>query len=175
MTIELDSLDRAIIAELEQDGRRAFREIARSLDVSEGTVRSRFRRLEDGGILKITAFADPGRFSTARLALLFLKVAPEHHDHVVTELTACAEVSYVSTTLGRADVFAQVLTADDTELWRFLQERVRPLDGVIETECMLEVAVHKLWFDKNGSAGGAARPQSRAAAPLGPRALNESP
>ncbi|MFJ3669510.1 Lrp/AsnC family transcriptional regulator [Streptomyces sp. NPDC090106] len=152
MGIELDDLDRAIIGELEQDGRRAFREIARSLDVSEGTVRSRFRRLEEDGVLKITAFAEPGRFSTARLALLFLKVAPEHHESVVARLTACREISYVSTTLGRADVFAQVLTADDTALWRFLQERVRPLEGVLETECTLEVAVHKLWFDKEGPA-----------------------
>ncbi|MGW1006929.1 Lrp/AsnC family transcriptional regulator [Streptomyces sp. NPDC002520] len=155
MTAELDDLDRAIIAELEQDGRRAFREIARSLDVSEGTVRSRYRRLEDAGVLKITAFADPGRFGSARLALLFLKVAPEHHNSVVDLLTACPEVSYVSTTLGRADVFAQVLTADDAELWRFLQERVRPLEGVMETECTLEIAVHKLWFDKNGVRGNA--------------------
>ncbi|MFJ4621105.1 Lrp/AsnC family transcriptional regulator [Streptomyces sp. NPDC088812] len=131
--------------------------MARSLDVSEGTVRSRFRRLEEGGVLKITAFADPGRFGTARLALLFLKVAPEHHASVVDHLTACGEVSYVSSTLGRADVFAQVLVADDSALWRFLQERVRPLDGVLETECTLEVAVHKLWFDKDGSGrpGGA--------------------
>ncbi|MFB6959013.1 Lrp/AsnC family transcriptional regulator [Streptomyces sp. NPDC056309] len=153
MSIELDDLDRAIISELEEDGRRAFREIARSLEVSEGTIRSRFRRLEDAGVLKITAFADSGRFSTARLALLFLKVDPAHHDGVVESLTACREVSYVSTTLGKADVFAQVLTADDTELWTFLQERVRPLQGVLETECTLEIAVHKLWFDRNGNSG----------------------
>ncbi|WP_455360642.1 Lrp/AsnC family transcriptional regulator [Streptomyces sp. SYSU K21746] len=144
---ELDDLDRAIIAELEQDGRRAFREIGRSLNVSEGTVRSRFRRLEEAGILKIAAFADPGRFRHGRLALLFLRVAPEHHDAVVAALCSYAEVSYVSTMLGRADVFAQVLVADDTELWEFLQRRVRPLEGVLDTESTLEIAVHKLWFD----------------------------
>ncbi|MER8034823.1 Lrp/AsnC family transcriptional regulator [Streptomyces hydrogenans] len=149
-TTELDDLDRAIIAELEQDGRRAFREIARSLEVSEGTVRSRYRRLEETGVLKITAFADPGRFDTARLALLFLRVTPERHDAVVEALAARPEVSYVSTTLGRADVFAQVLATDDAALWRFLQEHVRPLEGVTETECTLEIAVHKLWFDRNG-------------------------
>ncbi|MDQ8702594.1 Lrp/AsnC family transcriptional regulator [Streptomyces sp. LHD-70] len=144
---ELDDLDRAIIAELEQDGRRAFREIARSLDVSEGTVRSRFRRLEESGVLKITAFADPGRFSQGRLAQIFLRVAPDHHDAVVAALCACVEISYVSTTLGRADVFAQVLVADDRDLWEFLHRRVRPLEGVTDVESVLEVAVHKLWFD----------------------------
>jgi len=154
---ELDDLDQAIITALEQDGRRAFREIARSLDVSEGTVRARFRRLEDAGILKIAAFADPGRYRDGRLALLFLRVAPGRHDAVVASLTAHPEVSYVSTTLGRADVFAQVLLASDTALWAFIQTHVRGLEGVLDTECVIEVAVHKLWFD-----GGATAPTADA-------------
>lgn len=49
--------------------------------------------------------------------------------------------------LGRADVFAQVLVADDNELWTFLQQKVRPLEGVEDTEAVPEIAVHKLWFN----------------------------
>ncbi|MFB7455934.1 Lrp/AsnC family transcriptional regulator [Streptomyces sp. NPDC056188] len=159
---ELDDLDHAIITALEQDGRRAFREIARSLGVSEGTVRARFRRLEEAGVLKIAAFADPGRFRAGRLALLFLRVAPEHHEAVVAALCARSEVSYVSTMLGRLDVFAQVLVADDNELWTFLQREVRPLEGVLETEAVLEVAVHKLWFNGRPPAAAAPRPEGAA-------------
>ncbi|MGW1841353.1 Lrp/AsnC family transcriptional regulator [Streptomyces sp. NPDC001966] len=144
---DLDDLDHAIIAALEEDGRRAFREIARSLNVSEGTVRARYRRLEETGVLKIAAFADPGVLRAGRLALLFLKVAPAHHESVVAALCRHPEVSYVSTLLGKADVFAQVLVADDNELWTFLQQKVRPLEGVEETEAVPEVAVHKLWFN----------------------------
>jgi len=156
---ELDDLDQAIITALEQDGRRAFREIARSLDVSEGTVRARFRRLEDAGILKIAAFADPGRFRDGRLALLLLRVAPGRHDAVVASLTAHPEISYVSTTVGgRADVFAQVLVRNDTALWAFLQTHVRSLEGVLDTECVIEVAVHKLWFDGGATARTADAP-----------------
>lgn len=148
---DLDDVDRAIIAALELDGRRPFREIARSLAVSEGTVRSRYRRLEEAGILKIAAFADPARFRSARLALLFLKVTPERHADVVAALCAYPQISYVSTMLAPADVFAQVLVADDNELWAFLQERVRPLEGVLDTQVNLEIEVHKLWFDSPGS------------------------
>ena len=57
------------------------------------------------------------------------------------------EVSYVSTVLGPFDVFFQVLVADDAALWTFLQEVVRPMAGVLETKCTLEIKVHKLWFD----------------------------
>src|SRR6478609_2665984 len=54
-----DELDRAIIRELERDGRQPFREIGRSLGVSEATVRARYRRLTDSGLLRVVAFADP--------------------------------------------------------------------------------------------------------------------
>lgn len=147
---ELDDLDRAVIAALEEDGRRPFREIARSLNVSEGTIRARYRRLEESGILKIAAFADPARFRAARFALLFLKVAPDRHRAVVDALCGYPQISYVSTTLAPADVFAQVLVADDNELWAFLQEKVRLLDGVLDTQVQLEIEVHKLWFDSPG-------------------------
>ncbi|MFE7329851.1 Lrp/AsnC family transcriptional regulator [Streptomyces sp. NPDC057565] len=96
---------------------------------------------------RIAAFADPGHLRTGRLALLFLRVAPAHHDAVVAALCRHPEISHVSTMLGRADVFAQVLVQDDNELWRFLQNQVRPLEGVLGTEAVLEVAVHKLWFN----------------------------
>ena len=47
--LKLDDLDHAIIRELEQDGRRAFREIARTVDTSEATVRARVTRLPEAG------------------------------------------------------------------------------------------------------------------------------
>ncbi|MGW1709939.1 Lrp/AsnC ligand binding domain-containing protein [Streptomyces sp. NPDC002206] len=57
------------------------------------------------------------------------------------------EISYVSTMLGRADIFAQALVRDDNELWSFLQNQVRPPEGVLDTEAVLEAALHKLWFN----------------------------
>lgn len=142
-----DPLDSAIIARLEQDGRAPFRQIARELSVSEATVRARYRRLSESGRLRIVAFSDPAAGSGARFALVFLKVTPEHHDAVVKTLVGRTEVSYVSTILGARDVFAQVLVANDDELWRLLQNVIRPLAGVIDTKCVLEVNVHKLWFE----------------------------
>ena len=75
----LDHLDREILRNLQEDGRRAFREIARSLGVSEATVRTRFRRLQDSGILRILAFADPFRLGGSVLALVLLRVQADAH------------------------------------------------------------------------------------------------
>jgi Lrp/AsnC family transcriptional regulator for asnA, asnC and gidA len=147
VTQPVDDLDSAIIRELEADGRRPFREIARTLNVSEATIRARFRRLTESGLLKIVAFSDPAAMSRSRLAVLFLTVEPQQHYAVAAALTERDEVSYVSTVMGGFDIFVQVLVQDDFALWTFIQEVVRPMAGVLASECMLELRVHKLWFE----------------------------
>lgn len=143
----LDALDRLIVRELEQDGRRPFREIARSLEVSEATVRARVRRMEQAGALSIVAFADPAHVGgRSRLALLLVSVEAGAHDGVVERLVALAEVAYVSAIVGPADVCAQVLVEDDAALWRFVHDVVRAIPGVAAVQTIVEVEVHKLRY-----------------------------
>lgn len=141
----LDSLDYEIVRELQEDGRRAFREVARNLDVPEATIRARVKRLQDMGTLQILAFIDPSKLGHAKLALLFVNVTPQDHERVVDTLGRWPEVSYLSTTLGSSDVCAQVLCRDEETLWA-LQQKVRALPGVLEVRTTQEVKVHKIRF-----------------------------
>lgn len=141
----LDEVDRAILRELQDDGRRSFREIARNVGVSERTVRVRARRLQEEGILRIIAFADPLQLGRSVLALVLLRVDAGAHDRVVETVGAWSEVSYVSSLVGRADVYLQIMCRDNDELWR-LTQRLRGIPGVIETETMLEMKVHKFVY-----------------------------
>ncbi|GIT42040.1 MAG: hypothetical protein Ct9H300mP10_10500 [Methanobacteriota archaeon] len=45
--VEVDSLDRAKLSVLRHSGRAPFVDIAKQVDVTERTVRTRMRRLED--------------------------------------------------------------------------------------------------------------------------------
>lgn len=141
----LDPLDLDIVRELQEDGRRAFREVARNLNVPEATVRTRFKRLQDQGILQILAFTNPAKVGAAKLALLFVDVESAHHERAVDTLGRWTEVSYLSTTLGESDLCVQVLCRDDEALWT-LQQRVRALPGVREVRTMQEIKVHKIRF-----------------------------
>jgi len=141
----LDSLDLGIIRQLQEDGRRAFREIARHLEVPEATVRVRAKRLQEQGVLQVLAFLNPEKLGPAKLALLFVNVAPKEHEQVIDTLGRWSEVSYLSTTLGTADICVQVLCRDDESLWA-INQRVRNLPGVREVRTMQEVKVHKIRF-----------------------------
>jgi Lrp/AsnC family transcriptional regulator for asnA, asnC and gidA len=142
----VDRLDREIIGHLQEDGRRSFREIARAVGVSEATVRARYRRLQESGTLRILAFADPFQLGGAVLALILIRVEADAHLRLAETLASWPEVTYVSSLMGRADMYAQVICRDNEALWQLVGERLRTLDGVLESETMLEMKVHKFTY-----------------------------
>jgi Lrp/AsnC family transcriptional regulator, regulator for asnA, asnC and gidA len=142
----LDDLDRAILHELEDDGRRPLREIARSVDAAEATIRARVKRLQDLKILRIVAFTDPERLGNTQLSLVFLDVDPARHEDVVAALVELDQVTYVSTLLGRADICVEVACRDNADLWQFLQRQVSTIAGVRDVETTSILKVHKLRY-----------------------------
>ena len=151
MRSRLDDVDQGILRQLEEDGRRSYRQIARAVGVSEGTVRTRMRRLEQDGIVRVLAFVDPSRLGNSVLALVLVRLATEHHDEIVASLSAMPEATYVSTLVGRADVYVQIICVDNEALWA-LVSRIRALPGVLETETMLEIGVHKFTYREAAAA-----------------------
>ncbi|MFC3532773.1 Lrp/AsnC family transcriptional regulator [Vogesella facilis] len=141
----LDSLDFEIIRELQDDGRRAFREIARNLNVPEATVRTRVKRLQELEVLQILAFTNPSKLGHAKLALLFADVAAEEHERVVDTLGRWPEVCYLSSIIGTANLCVQVMCRDDDSLWLLLQ-KIRSLPGVRAVSTNQEIKVHKIRF-----------------------------
>jgi Lrp/AsnC family transcriptional regulator for asnA, asnC and gidA len=142
----LDGTDRGILEELQDDGRRPFREIGRKLGVSERTIRSRVRAMHDAGVLRILAFVDPFRTGKAVLALVFLRIRWEAHDAIVAEVATWQEVSYVSSLMGEKDICLQVVCRDNDDLWHLIKQRLRGLDGVLEIETLIEMKVHKFRY-----------------------------
>jgi len=50
--LEIDDIDKRILKELTTDCRRSYRQIARKVRVSVGTVLNRIRRMEEAGVIK---------------------------------------------------------------------------------------------------------------------------
>jgi Lrp/AsnC family transcriptional regulator, regulator for asnA, asnC and gidA len=143
---QLDAIDRELVRELQQDGRRSYRQMARGLDVSEGTVRWRVRRLLDNGALRIAAIADPFRLGYRVLASMFLRVSPGALERVIETLVSWPEVVYVSSCTGRVDIYIQVVCRSHEDLWELVARRIPAIGGVIETETLMELKVHKLQY-----------------------------
>lgn len=133
--VELDDLDQAVIAALAHDGRQSNREIGRQLGVSDGTIRARLRRMEDAGMLRITAQVDPYRVGTVG-AWAFLGVETDGTDTKVTaeKLAAIPEISLVAITAGRHDLFVHAAAATRTRLVDLVVHELRELPGIRSAE-----------------------------------------
>lgn len=143
----LDEVDQGIIQLLQADGRMALRQIARELNVSEGTIRFRLRRMEESGAVSIVAVADPFRMGYNVMSFCLMKIHPNQHDQVVKALISWPETTYVSTCTGSADIYAQLVCHDHDHLADILYNRIPEIGGVTSTETFMELQMHKVAYE----------------------------
>lgn len=72
----MDALDERIIEQLRTDGRKSYRDIARSLSISLSTVSNRIKTLEKDGVIRgYSAIVDPEKLGYTLTAIINLKIS----------------------------------------------------------------------------------------------------
>lgn len=138
----LDDAAKAIIGQLQIDGRRSYAEIGKAVGLSEAAVRLRVQRLVGDGVMQIVAVTDPARLGFTREAMIGLGVDGDIRA-VADALTAIDEVSYAVMTAGRFDVLVELVCEDDEHLITLLHERIRTIPGVTSTETLIYLDLFK--------------------------------
>lgn len=146
----LDDLDHALIGELVLAGHESNRELGRRLGVSDGTVRARIRRLEEGGLLRLVAGRDPVATGELR-AYAFVFVTLDGYDEK-HELVKHPLVRSALEVIGDADLVLHVAAATDADLARFLTYDLRVISGVRDVSVahiaeVIEHHTHLVRFD----------------------------
>jgi Lrp/AsnC family transcriptional regulator for asnA, asnC and gidA len=140
----LDATDRAIIEALQENGRTSFRGVASRIGVAEGTVRARYARLVEDGILQVTGVTNPLGLGFEAMAMIGIKTtgSPEP---VADAIAGWDEASYVVVTAGSFDVLVEVVCVDRRHLLE-LTTRERATPGVATTETFLYLDLAKQVF-----------------------------
>ena len=129
--ISLDELDHKIIERLGHDARVSNREIGREFDLTEGTIRSRLKRLLDNRVIRVAAVTNANRLRNPILAYLWVEAdTAADIEKVAESLAQLPEIGFVATTLGRADVLAMTLVENGNELTDFLHQTIDKIPGV---------------------------------------------
>ena len=144
--VQLDEVSRAIIEQLQQDGRRSYAAIGKVVGLSEAAVRQRVQRLIDGGVMQIVAVTDPLELGFARQAMVGVRVSGPL-EPVADEVAALPEVDYVVITAGGFDVMVEVVCTGDDHLLAVLNDRIRTLPGVHATETFVYLKLRKQQYD----------------------------
>ena len=137
--VAVDSLDRSILAVLRDSGRAPFVDIASKVGVTERTVRTRMKRLEEDGVIRGYTIREAGIGLTA---LVRIKVGPGTEiGSLAGEFTGWDGVECVYEISGDADLIG-IVHVDDTVALRDLLDRmwlIAPDDITsTQTELVLE-------------------------------------
>jgi len=138
----LDEVNRRIIEQLQEDGRRSYAAIAKSVGLSEAAVRQRVQRLLDTGVMQVVAVTDPLTVGFDRQAMIGVRADGDLRA-VAAKLAALDEVDYVVVTAGRFDILVEVVCADDEQLLRLLNDGIRAVEGVRDTETLVYLRLVK--------------------------------
>lgn len=141
--ITIDTIDRKIIAALQKDGREAFTQIAKSLNVSPGMIRARYNRLVEMGVLRVTAITNPLRMGYTKMALIGIKAEGGRLMDVASQVAALEEVIYLIVVSGAYDIIAEIVCRSQDDLLQFLTERLYKIEGIRETESFMHLKIMK--------------------------------
>ncbi|MFM0516557.1 MULTISPECIES: Lrp/AsnC family transcriptional regulator [Caballeronia] len=140
---EIDRIDRAMLAALQQDGRMSVAKLAERVGLSETPCARRLKRLESEG------YIDGYRAVLSRKALelgvvAFAQVRFSVHDRALSDrfereiqgiprIVSCHNIS------GTADYLLQIVARDLDEYGVFMRDVLRTLPGVTAVESMLSL------------------------------------
>jgi Lrp/AsnC family transcriptional regulator, regulator for asnA, asnC and gidA len=138
----LDDVSKAIIAELQEDGRRSYAAIGKAVGLSEAAVRQRVQRLTDSGVMQVVAVTDPLEMGFARQAMIGIK-ATGTLEPIADALAELDEVDYVVITAGTFDLLAEVVCESDEHLLQIISSGIRTIPGVLSTEALVYLRLRK--------------------------------
>jgi len=139
----LDEIDFAIISFLQNDGRTSFTVIAEKLNVSIGTIRTRFNRLLEDKVITIIGRVDPGKVGFRSYAHVAVYVRPAPlKEQVAQTIAVMPEVSFLAGTFGEYDLEVDVMCRDNDHLVDFVN-RISTIEGVFQTKTTIYFKVYK--------------------------------
>jgi Lrp/AsnC family transcriptional regulator, leucine-responsive regulatory protein len=145
--IQLDAIDRRIVAELQADARLSNVELADRVGLSPSPCLRRVKRLERDGVIEgYRAVLSRDRVGLGFSAFLAVKIEAHANDRALAfEDAVCAmpEVLACHLVSGEADYLLEVVVADLAQYQRFLVERLLNLPIVREVRSNIAIQTRK--------------------------------
>ncbi|MFT4030259.1 MAG: Lrp/AsnC family transcriptional regulator [Protaetiibacter sp.] len=144
--LALDEVSKAIIEQLQEDGRRSYAEIGKAVGLSEAAVRQRVQKLTESGVMQVVAVTDPMQLGFYRQAMVGIRVTGDSRT-VAERLAEITAVDYVVLTAGSFDILAEVVCENDDDLMELLNDRIRRIEGVQATETFVYLKLTKQLYN----------------------------
>jgi Lrp/AsnC family leucine-responsive transcriptional regulator len=143
--IELDAVDRRILAILQENGRLSNQEIAERVNLSPSPCLRRIRRLEESGVIRgYVALLDPQKLGLGLLAFVNVRLEKRggatghagttHADLFRAAVQAWPEVVACHAMTGEMDYLLRVFVTDMAHFSRFVQDQLLHHPSVVDVK-----------------------------------------
>ena len=132
---------------LQKDGRMPIVSLAKKLNISETTARSRLKHLIDSKIINIVAVSNPIELGFEIIGSLKLSVDLRKKDQIMDELKKIDSLNYIALTTGVTDIDVEFVARSLVEFKTLIFEKICHIDGVKSAETSLIVEIVKDAWD----------------------------
>lgn len=144
---DIDPIDCRMIELLQKDGRISSTEMAKTIGISEATVRSRLNRLIKEEIIQIVAVSNPLKLGFEIVGNIRIHVDVRKMDKIIRELNALKALWFIVQTTGGTGIDAEFVAKDLNELNDLIFEKINKIEGVLRTETTLFLKYVKRHYD----------------------------
>jgi DNA-binding Lrp family transcriptional regulator len=135
--IEMDDMDRRLLAALRRDGRASLSDLAHDLGITRATVRARMEKLSQAGEIRGFSVITRGDLAQSPVrALTMLGIEGPGMDRIRRQLSGRREVQAVHSTNGKWDLIVELGTETLEALDAVLRD-MRKMDGISTSETSL--------------------------------------
>ena len=131
--MKFDEINVAIINYL-RDGRIPFKRIANELGVSEGTIRSRVKKLQTDGVLEIAGLINPDVLPDKYVVMVGVKLKDMDLVKKAEEFSTLKGVISVCVVTGRFDLMLTVMLKKEFGMLEFYTNEVSQIENVRSVE-----------------------------------------
>jgi len=144
--MKLDEIDMEILQILEKNGRISNKEIAEAIQVSEGTVRNRIKKLMENNFLKVKGLTNPNERMDKQLIFILVKLeVTKNWKEIARRVSELPNVKAVSMITGRFDLVIELFTHPH-KLISFLTEDLSNIEAIASTESLLCIKSFNKWI-----------------------------
>lgn len=146
--MQLDKLDRKLVALMGRDGQQSVSSLAQELQVTGPTVRSRMKNLLRSGVMKVLGLLDVSRTNDLTVALV--GICLQSHQQLgqkLDEIAALDRVNWAAVVTGRYDLVVEIVLAEGmNDLYAFLDEDLSSIGGVLSSESFVVMKAKNKWI-----------------------------
>lgn len=144
---KLDRIDCEMISLLQKDGRIPNTEIAKTIGISEATVRLRLNRLTSEGYIQIVAVSNPLKVGFGITGVMRVRCDLRKIEAITAAMEELTEVWFICHTTGEADIHTEFICKSMEDLSELIYKKINKIDGVIHTETSLIMDYAKRRYD----------------------------